>query len=688
MSLRIREVLQMRQGRKPGIVLVTTLLVTVLVVMLVTAVVGTGAGGMALTGNFYEREAALLAAESGLQYAMTRLQANPNWRGDDPGTVPSGTPDFSVIERNGNVFGFLQTASGNRSLFRIKFNYEDGNGGADGLNDTSEVENRQASPLVSINNLQGVSSVPARRANPNGIGLSSEEAPYRVPRATACILVEGLAGWGVRDTSPDRPGTFSANRAVTRRVVEAYLKVDETAGIDSVAYAGGVLDAQLSDDGAFTVSSRDDEVVPRIRSLADVQVASPTGRARYDDGAEGEVVVGEGRNFLVNGSTPADAKVERADSSDRFKRLTWDSVVKARPNSSDAQLQAGTYVWRMSGDKKSYLEYFPQEFPEEADLPPAGEGVAASTAITGEGFRVDPKTLSVLISNNVYVNPLAEGDVKGLTLRSDPAILEAGLRPVVGFVPPKGDQKASVLTATGPVWIQGAVLGSGAVTSESSIRFQGPSILESDPETGVSLYAKGDITLEAIGGGIPDGNDEMKPIRRPGKDRPGRGGKDRGDDGDDDDDDRDKPGTPSEGQGQPEDLNPDAAWQSLRARGLVPEDGASTFTGKKQEQLARLLAKYGDLDYADQDLTGVIYTWGNFNALLGPRDVLNITGTLIAYGGSPEDPLNPAPGTEPGKGRIDLEAGRVGLTYDPSYIRDLMGNLGTVQLKRSLWATW
>jgi len=461
----------MRHGKKPGIVLVTTLLVTVLVVMLVATVVGTGAGGMALTGNFHEREAALLAAESGLQYAMARLQANPNWRGDDLDTAPSDSPDFSVVEHNGNVFGFLQTASGSRSLFRIKFNYEDGNGGADGLNNTSDTDSRLASPLVSINNLLGASSVPARRANPNGIGVSSEEAPYSVPRATACILVEGVAGWGVRDASPENLSTSGTNRAVTRRVVEAYLKLDETAGIDSVAYSGGILDARLSDRGTFTVSSRDDEVVPRIRSLADVQVASPSGQARYDDGTEGEVVVGQDRDFLVNGSTPSDAKVERADSSDQFKRLTWESVVKATPNSSDAQLQAGTYVWRMPENQKPYLEYFPKDFPEDAELPPAGDGVAASTAITGDGFRVDPKTLSVLISNNVYVNPLAEGNVKGLTLRSDSPILDAGLRPVLGFVPPKGDNKASVLTATGPIWIQGAVLGSGAVTSESSRLF-------------------------------------------------------------------------------------------------------------------------------------------------------------------------------------------------------------------------
>ena len=696
----------MRKGRNPGIVLVTALLVTVLVVMLITTLMGTGAAGMALTGNFYEREAALLAAESGLQYAMTRLQANPNWRGDDPATVPPRTPDFSVLECDGNVFGFLQTASGNRSLFRIKFNYEDGPGGVDGLNNTSKVENRLASPLVSINNLQGVASVPAHRANPDGIGLSPEEAPYHVPRATACILVEGLAGWGVRDVSPDRPAAFGTNRGVTRRVVEAYLKLDETAGIDSVAYAGGVLDARLGDNGKFTVSSRDDEIVPRIRSLADIQVGSPSGNASYDDGAEGEVVVGEGRNFLVNGSTPADAKVERADSSARFKRLKWDSIVKAKPNSSDAQLQAGTYVWRMSADRKTYLEYFPQEFSEEAELPPAGEGVNVTNAIAGEGIQVVPRTLSIQISKNVYVNPLAEGEVKGLALRSDPAIQKAGLRPVVGFVSPDGSQRASVLTSVGSVWIQGAVMGSGAVTSEGSIRFQGPSIMESDPETGVSLYAKGDIILEAIGGGTPDGSAEMKPILIPGEDRPGPSEENpSGDDDDDDDDDFLGPGN-GRGNGRgngpgwstghssgptlsvEDRTNPDFAWGALSVRELIPGRGVSKFKDKKGRQLERFQEKYGDIDYADQDLTGVIYTWGDFKALLGPRDILNITGTLIAYGGSPEDLINPAPGTEPGKGRIDLEAGRVGLTYDPSYMRNLMNNLGTVWLKRSMWATW
>ncbi len=707
----------MQPLKNRGIVLVTTLLVTVLVVMLVTAVVYTGAGGLALTGNFYEREAALLAADSGLQYAMARLQANPTWRGDDPSTAPADSPNFSVVERNGNVFGFLSTPHGHRSQFRIKFNYEDGPDGLDGLGNTQQSEFLLPTALVSINNLLGATSVPATRANPDGQGPAGGQPPYTVPRATACIMVEGLAGWGLRDADTSKPNDFSANRTVTRRVIEAYLAVDNTAGVDAAAYAGGDLKAVLAEGGRFSVSSKDGDVAPRVRSLASVLVSSQAGTAAYDDGASGQVVVGQDGNFLVNGSTPADANVDIANSSDLFKRLTWESIAKARPNSSDAQMQAGTYVWRLDSQTgEPYLEYFARNYPEGTALPPAGQGASVATAISGSGVRVDQATLSILLTNNVYVNPLSNGGPAGLTIRMDDQVSGSGLRPVLGFIPPDGSQRASVLTSTGPILVQGAVLGTGAVTSEGSITFQGPSVLESDPDTGVSLYAKGDITLEAISGGVAGAQrslvtePEATPTTLKGAQHQGPGGRD--DDRYEGEDDHGGPDNDHGGRGEPGGLetphvqppidngDPEAGdaialpkglqvaaiRASLKSSGII--SSLEAFTARKETQLEKLERKFGELDYADQDLTGVIYTWGDFNARLRSSDTLNMTGTLIAFGGDPSSPVNSAPGTVAGKGRIDLEAGNVGLTYDPSYITDLMANINSIRVKRRLWATW
>lgn len=126
---------------KRGIVLITTMLTVVLVIMLLSSVVYSNLGSMRLASNFYGREEALMAAQSGVQYAITCLQSDVTWRGDkQENTFTNSTEGISVRERNGNVVGMITTANGNKSFFRIKFNYEDGEKGFDGMSDSSDSE--------------------------------------------------------------------------------------------------------------------------------------------------------------------------------------------------------------------------------------------------------------------------------------------------------------------------------------------------------------------------------------------------------------------------------------------------------------------------------------------------------------------------------------------------------------------
>ena len=73
----------MRNKCKQGIVLITTMLTVVLVIMLLSSVVYSNFGNMRLTSNFYGREEAIMAAQSGVEYAVTKLQNNITWQGDD-----------------------------------------------------------------------------------------------------------------------------------------------------------------------------------------------------------------------------------------------------------------------------------------------------------------------------------------------------------------------------------------------------------------------------------------------------------------------------------------------------------------------------------------------------------------------------------------------------------------------------
>ena len=105
-------------------------------------------------------------------------------------------------------------------------------------------------------------------------------------------------------------------------------------------------------------------------------------------------------------------------------------------------------------------------------------------------MTVDSKNLTIMFDQNVYV----PGD---LLIRSN--INEYGTRPIVGFVNKnKGDSGTTILTSKGNITISGATMGSGAITSEGNITMQGPSLLESDPGVGVSIYSKGDVTIEPI----------------------------------------------------------------------------------------------------------------------------------------------------------------------------------------------
>ena len=90
----------------------------------------------------------------------------------------------------------------------------------------------------------------------------------------------------------------------------------------------------------------------------------------------------------------------------------------------------------------------------------------------------------------------------------------------------------------------------------------------------------------------------------------------------------------------------------------------------------------GKLQYKDVDLTGVIYACGNITIDTG-GNVLNITGNMVAYGGDP-DKQNPG---ENG-GTITLNAKKVGLSYDPTYLNNLLNLTKHRMLKKTMYCTY
>jgi hypothetical protein len=114
-----------------------------------------------------EGRQAIAAAQAGVDYAWCRLQERPTWKGD--GNVANtaawtlSTPNLQVYEDHGNVGGFLTSSSGDKSQFRIRFNYQDGGADpADGLSDPTVTYLIQT-PFVSFNNLDQANPVPVKR---------------------------------------------------------------------------------------------------------------------------------------------------------------------------------------------------------------------------------------------------------------------------------------------------------------------------------------------------------------------------------------------------------------------------------------------------------------------------------------------------------------------------------------------
>ena len=779
---------------KRGIVLITTMLTVVLVIMLLSSVVYSNLGGMRLASNFYGREEALMAAQSGVQYAITCLQSDITWRGDKPeNTFTNSAEGISVRERNGNVVGMLTTTNGKKSFFRIKFNYEDGDKGFDGMNDSADSE-RIRSPYVSVNNLFNTTPTKVYTASQDGklktkqnqdkYGKNRTEADgassFTLGKSSCYLVVEGFAGNGVRDLTLDKAFTLTpeqASRLIPRRV-ETYLTLSsDTQFTDSVACAAGDL---TTDSHLIRISNAKGSSSPKMRSLHNLKVTSNTV-----DFANGQLYYGSGYSYSINGKTIGeDSKYTAQQSNDTssFTRLEWDDVTKANSKGEKyAKIQAGTYVWSKDPKKgKNILKRYVGNYPPGTEIPSdAKYSIVNSLA----GVTIDADNLTMKIDSNLWV--ASDGKASSFIVRYDKEGETATSRPVVAFLKNEATQTSPIVSSDHDIYIEGATLGGGSITSKENISLQGPSILESDPGIGVSIYAQGDVNLLPIEGvteqvkqaesdkitGTGSSGDSCsgkgdkyilahkddtyknfklnlyndletavkaslisqngkpmldkdtgKPMFAKGYDslrtvynlacnymetnainwKNGRSsgvvgfdnnllvkwGVENGmtnneayhamlaihnncqdrlyvyfcedehweeNDNDDDDDDDDKKGTDV-------DLSPDKVSD---VQDYIDKDLASdNFRDTKEAQLSDLMLRYGKLKYSDQDISGVIYAWGNINADIGKNSTLNLTGAMVAYGGNPKDKT---PGKN-SKGMINIHAGTIGMTLDPDYM--------------------
>lgn len=609
--------------------------------------------------NLKTHEQAVAAARAGAVYARTKLQERPTWRGDDNALVVD-TPALKVLEDEGNVFGLITNAEGEKSLFRFRFNYQNGEQPPnDGLEQPTHLI---ASPHVSSNNLLNGTNINQIVATENQGTWSVGDTDVTgeiVPRYTAALVIEGFAGAPLRPVSLDQLEPDRSQGTLSEVVLEVYLTRPGMLSADSAVFAAGGLEAQMTPGGEFHVASDEAMTPPRMRSLQGIGISATSGSASYVTSQTGEVVVGTANDFLLNGasSTQPEAQKESAETqAGRWLKLGWDDIERAKSN--EATVRAGTYVWKKVG-LGARLEYFPQEF--DGTIPGGNGQVISSGAdmlISGnQAISLTNSNLNLKIRENVYVQP--QGGVTGFAVVADSdAVTLLARRPETNMGTVEGES-VTLSNDFGNVYLKGKVEGQGSVTSAGDITFQGTSVLEVDPNSAVALYAKGDINLEAIpqevqSSIISEAVGLIAPVTQSGKGHGkghGKGGKGHWND-DDDDGGGGGGGAPSP---------------------TVP----TTFNQARDVAFSGVLYAQGDInvDLRDRDAED--------NVLSDDAGSMFVRGAVATYGGDPETDARPGMG---GNGNASFRIGKGHFIYDPDYLDSLKELEAPTKLDQSFWA--
>ena len=623
------------RNRKRGIALILSLFMAILVVMFVTAVVTTLPQQLDSAQGSRDGRQAQAAAQAGLEYAWNRLQESPAWRGDATGNSSGytiSTPGLSVYEDRGNVWGLLTASDGSKSQFRIRFNYQNSGSPSQSLGAPAP-SYRIDSNYVSYNNLNSATGATLFRGeNTTGHPVTgATAAPYTVPMFTCAVLVEGRAGQGLRDATPSNLNPIAGNRRVSSRVLEGSFSRPSMSNLDAAIY-GGTISSFMGSGNTLDVESKVPSVPPAMRSLGNIGLGSST----YQTSSTGRVYLPTASTFTAGGGT-APTLVPQAKSTlqNSFLKLKSTDVTRASPV-TDAKLPAGTYVWRKTGT----VDYYPTEYdgstvPSGAPAQTFSNTAQLTSYISGAGgigpgpadpIVMDSATYTLKVQKSTYVSPV--GPVKGLAIVPEAGVTALADRPKNIFAG-IGGLSAPVLTSTGNITLEGALIGKGSLTADQNIKFQGPTVFEADPVKSVSIYAKGNIDLQRT----PDS--VVTNLALNGVDHPAARNEEHNGVGDGDDTDRDAQA---------------AAVQS--GLGLTPYASGS-FAG------------------SDVLVGGLIYAGGNFTVNLTPSTVglpqgsFYLRGAAVSYGNNTD--AGELPGA-PGTGVNFANAANAQVFYDPAYI--------------------
>ena len=665
-----------------GFVLLSTMLLVLVLGLVLRAAMIRMPSMLGSSSHSSSQELALRAAESGLEYAIAQLREEPTWTGggDTIDTVVEQSElGLRVRQNQGNVIGDLTDPSGMRSQFRLRFNYQDGDGGGDERSDP-DAEFLADFPFVSVNNLSGEEEAVVPRGEGPGWRVQDPEVgPYETPEKSVCLIVEG------RCLRAD--GTV-----VARKVVETtYLFVPHRAVNDAAVMAAGGLDVNTSNNGKLFMggtlvrNASDEKVALRSKAGLVVRKANnSSGDIRVQEDAQGLLRLPAGQN--PNANVGPRIETERSEeASDDFYNVAFDQARQTRTN--PYRIKSGVYVYAKTpgtpeNSQDRQVRYYEMNYEDYKTALAAGElppPVTVGADLSGvrldsepvEQVRVsgrlqptlqfEPSNMSFTVGGSVQVVPGFNLAVRERDLVVQPS--DDGLISGIAIVPAapakfdeddpgvpgaQGDRynpdfmkltlsNAKMLVEDGDFHLHGGIVSKGGtLVSNKDITIISGRALSLESEARTRAEVDEDLERQNLEGVLPEGEaaeaDQSSSLQ----------------------------------------LN-------LYTKGRLR---VSTYTGDER-------------GYRNLAFKGLIYTWGDTEIRAGERDqngdrgTFTLRGAMVAYGGDPE--LG-EPGTrqESGfTGRVDVTAHSANLYWDPRFlpsIGDLSGNASTFVLNRSTTA--
>ncbi len=443
---------------KRGIVLIGILVLTLVATFFIGALLQMNPTRLRRTVQDERHDRASAAARAGIEYVLNRLADDPEWRGLGNGETVRGD-ELVVREDNGNVLGWIRTEKGDWAGFRLRFNYQDGPGGADGLDQPISPIRSSA---ISYNNLAGASSV----GIPLGTGPNHafvDQRGFTVPEYSVALISEGFVGANV---APDNPsaGQGSAEEPLVSRTVAGIYQIS---GFAQGQPDGAVL--QVGANSRFilgagpgpTGPTSEDDLRGHLRLMASDQTAimRTKGSSTIETGAgkaspfnfypdmHSEVRVGQSGTFSPLTKAGQDFTNGSESPNDALMEVEWNKVSRSSQE-SPLQLPAGVYTVSggdTDGTGSDRVKYYPMSFAEYRQALVSGQTPAS--APVPEGFME-----RVALNGKDWVSPEGMTEKRDLiTFERDVDVTPVGDQRDLAIVPAAGAKQRAQSNGTATV---------------------------------------------------------------------------------------------------------------------------------------------------------------------------------------------------------------------------------------------